>query len=138
MSNVTCLLKGHSGQPVIYATLLLKGHSGQPVINVTFLLKGHSGQPVSNVIFLLKGREIFTTPELVTAPRSILGPPSEGRPGVSMPKHSKKGMDKVKFANMNLKLPFCTHITFKSGDLLILAKKKLQGYVHSKLCPPTD
>ena len=28
-------------------------------------------------------REIFTTPELVTARRSILGPPAEGRPGPS-------------------------------------------------------
>ena len=28
-------------------------------------------------------REIFTTPRLVTARRSILGPPAEGRPGPS-------------------------------------------------------
>ena len=31
-------------------------------------------------------REIFTTPGLVTARRSILGPPAEGRPGPSFPK----------------------------------------------------
>ena len=28
-------------------------------------------------------RETFTTPELVTTQRSILGPPAEGRPGPS-------------------------------------------------------
>ena len=28
-------------------------------------------------------REIFTTPKLVTARRSILGPPADGRPGPS-------------------------------------------------------
>ena len=35
-------------------------------------------------------REIFTTPGLVTAPRSILGPPAEGRPGPSV---TKSGID---------------------------------------------
>ena len=33
-------------------------------------------------------REIFTTPEHVTARRSILGPPAEGRPGPSLIKLS--------------------------------------------------
>ena len=33
-------------------------------------------------------REIFTTPGLVTARRSILGPPAEGRPGPSLRKTS--------------------------------------------------
>ena len=34
-------------------------------------------------------REMFTTPELVTAQRSILGPPAEGRPGPSDYKQTK-------------------------------------------------
>ena len=33
-------------------TFLLKGHSGPPVSDITFLLKGHSGPPVSDVTFL--------------------------------------------------------------------------------------
>ena len=33
--------------------------------------------------------EIFTTPELVTARRSILGPPAEGQPGTSIFKGSQ-------------------------------------------------
>ena len=33
-------------------------------------------------------REIFTTPRLVTARQSILGPPAEGRPGPSINKYS--------------------------------------------------
>ena len=35
-------------------------------------------------------REIFTTPELVTARRSILGPPAEGRLGARMYKMQKQ------------------------------------------------
>ena len=34
-------------------------------------------------------REIFTTPGLVTARRSILGPPAEGRPGPSLSKSAE-------------------------------------------------
>ena len=79
---------------------------GAHVSDVTFLLKDNLGPPVSDVTFLLKREasthgvyerrhpdwwedcrfcearlEIFANPGLVTARRTILGLPAEGRPG---------------------------------------------------------
>ena len=62
----------------------LKGHLGSRVSHVTFLGQRDISGPLGAERRRREARrEMFTTPELVTAQRSILGPPAEGRPGPS-------------------------------------------------------
>ena len=51
-------------------------------------------------------REIFTTPGLVTARRSILGPPAEGRPGHSHLKMSPAVQLVVTLLTMRMRITF--------------------------------
>ena len=61
-----------------------EGHSWQPVRHVTFLGQRDISGPLRAERRRREARrEVFTTLELVTAQRSILGPPAEGRPGPS-------------------------------------------------------